>query len=362
MARIAYVDHSYHKKTTSTKFIIDALEAAGHSVELFWDESWSGGLAIPFEVVVRFDVVVMFQSYCDLADGLKFSNLHHNVVYIPMLDQFGVWRGAVNGLNHFWMRFEGSKVINFSLSAHALTAGAGIRSELFRFYRKPQQKSLKISGLHGFLWVRLQQSISWQTIKKLIGDTHFDSFCLHIATDPGSTKIELPSQDDIEKYNIKISHWFENKSELEEILKNVNVFFAPRVEEGIGQSFLEAFSRGQCVVAANHGTMNEYIQHGFTGLLYDIKNPQPVDFSNVQAICENTYQACQIGYHNWLFSQKSMVDYILMPNEDAYHGLQKSFTDNFKSTVMRKLSKNIAAISLVRRLYKLVKKLIKSSL
>ena len=48
-----------------------------------------------------------------------------------------------------------------------------------------------------------------------------------------------------------------------------NVYFAPRLEEGIGQTFLEAIRWGRCVVAADNRTINEYIIHGVNGLLYD---------------------------------------------------------------------------------------------
>lgn len=363
MATIAYVDHSYHKKTFSTRFIRDVLEAQGHQVDLFWDDAWQGGNEISFEQVMNYDVVIMFQSFCQLEEGKSFGKLHPNVVYIPMLDQFGVRTGAVQGLNQFWRKFEGCKVVNFSLIAHGLTVGAGIRSKLFRFYRQPEQKTMVTGGLHGFLWIRLQQCISWQVVKKLIGETHFDSFHLHLAKDPGSTEIELPSEEDIKKYNITVTTWFDSKSEFEEVLNKANVYFAPRLEEGIGQSFLEAFARGQCVVAPNHGTMNEYIQHGFTGLLYDDQSPQPLDFTQVEDICARTHQACRVGYEQWINSQTALVEYILMPNEEAYRGLGRWFVDKettskctLKFALIQLLKQKLGSVRLVRRVYHLFTK------
>ena len=75
------------------------------------------------------------------------------------------------------------------------------------------------------------------------------------------------------------------------------------MEEGIGQAFLEAMARGQCVVAADNGTMNEYVQHGVTGLLYNWRKPAAIDFNNVSTISKQAYNSCSVGYQNWLNSQ-----------------------------------------------------------
>ncbi len=40
MARIAYVDHSFHRTTRSTEFLPEILERHGHQVQHFWDDAW----------------------------------------------------------------------------------------------------------------------------------------------------------------------------------------------------------------------------------------------------------------------------------------------------------------------------------
>jgi hypothetical protein len=362
MKRIAYVDHSYHKKTISTKFLPDILVEKGHTVDFFWDDKWKGGGAVSLSEVLDYDVVIMFQSYCSLGNEAFFSKVHPNVVYIPMLDQFGIWRGPISSQSDFWKPFQGSKVLNFSTAAHGMTVGMGIRSKLARFYRKPEVKN-DIVGLHGFLWIRLQDEISWALVKKLIKNTKFDSFHLHIAKDPGSSDVKIPSQIDIDKYNISISTWFEKKEDFLNVLKKTNVFFAPRMEEGIGQSFLEAFSRGQCIVAPNNGTMNEYIQDGFTGLLFDWENPKPLDFSNVSDISKNAYDSCIAGYGKWLASQDDIVEFILMSNQEAYVSRYNYFLDNFADSkpsfhleMKLRIKNKLKNIALARVIYRLLKK------
>lgn len=363
MKRIAYIDHSYHNKTVSTEFIPEILEKYGHKVDFFWDNSWQGGNAVNFSDVMDYDVVIMFQSFCHIKSGQYFSKLHHNVVYIPMLDQFGLWRGPINNIYQFWKPFHGVKVINFSIAAHGVTVGAGIKSHLVRFYRKPIESFKQKNGLHGIFWVRLQDELSWQKVKLLIGDTKFDSFHLHVAKDPGSTSPILPSKEDIKKYNITISTWFDRKSDFNDVLDKANVYFAPRMEEGIGQSFLEAFSRGQCVVAPNHGTMNEYIQHGVNGLLYDSTNLQPLDFSDVHNICARTYLSCRLGYDTWMKSTTGMVEYILANNSEVYKGcydyfnnyMQESDKISFRNEIKKFLISKGKKSNTARSIYKLYK-------
>lgn len=366
MSKIAYIDHSFHKKTVSTKFVPDLLSNRGHTVDFFWDDAWQGGRAVDFAEVLHYDAVIMFQSYATLRNEEFFKNLHHNITYIPMLDQFGVWRGPIFNLMAFWKPFQGCKVLNFSMAVHGMAVGMGIRSKLFRFYREPSVHIEERMGLHGFLWVRREDEVSWEVVKKLITTTLFDSFHLHVAKDPGSPEIKMPSIEDIAKYNITISTWFDDKKDFEQVLDKANVFFTPRMEEGIGQSFLEAFSRGQCVVAPNNGTMNEYIQDGFTGLLYDHENPKPLNFSNVKNICVNTHEACKAGYEQWLKSQDALVEYILMPNTIAYKYRYDYFSDymhapelDLKSEILKRLKLKFRNMPMVRSFYRKIKKIIK---
>lgn len=331
MKKIAYIDHSLHKKTVSTKFITDLLVKKGCLVDFFWDDEWQGGASINFKEIAHYDVVIMFQSFAAIPTKY-YKDLHTNITYIPMLDQFGVWKGPLFNLREFWKPFQGCKVLSFSFAVHGMVIGMGIRSKLVRYYQQPSKRIASRQGLHGFLWIRRENEVSWQHAKQLIGSAKFDSFHLHIAKDPSTPDVLIPTQEDIRKYNLTISTWFDRKEDFEAILSKANVFFAPRMEEGIGQSVLEAFARGQCVVAPNNGTMNEYIQDSFTGLLYDHENIQPLNFSKVPEICDNAYRACQAGYERWNKSQDALADFILMPNEEAYRGKYDYFSDYVEQT------------------------------
>ncbi len=52
---------------------------------------------------------------------------------------------------------------------------------------------------------------------------------------------------------------------MQNILKSNTFHIAPKQEEGIGMTFLEAMTIGKIVIAKKAPTMNEYIIHGCNG-------------------------------------------------------------------------------------------------
>lgn len=319
MARIAYVDHSFHQKTLSTQFLPDILRKHGHEVDFFWDEEWKGGAQTPFSEVADYDIVIMFQARCQTQQRY-FRKLHPNVIYIPMLDMFGIYKGARYNLAHHWEPFQGCKVLSFSSALHSIVTAFGIRSFPVRYYQPPVACRLPTDGLRGFFWIRHEDHVSWPMVRELIKKAFFLSVHLHISPDPGSPKPALPTEEEIKKFNITTSTWFESKRDFFDTLEQANVFFAPRREEGIGQSFLEAMARGQCVVAPDHGTMNEYIVHGMNGLLYTAERPAPVDFSGFVKQGESGRSSVEYGYMRWLEQEQQVVDFILTPSQVLYKG------------------------------------------
>lgn len=354
--RIAYLDHSYHKKTKSTEFLADILERHGHVVDWFWDESWKGKKPVGWEKLKNYDSVVMFQSYSPI--GMQyFSKLHNKITYIPMLDQFGIWQGPLFNLSQFWEPFHGIKILNFSSSLHTSTVSHGIASKYVKYF-PPKAYSEPANfdkGLRGFVWLRREDQVNWGTIKKLINGTAFESFHIHVHEDPGTSEIKLPTNDEIQEFNITISTWFENKNELLDIMNSSNVFFCSRVEEGIGQAFLDALSHGKCVVAANQGTMNEYIVDGINGLLYDNFSPVSLDFSKAKQLGQSAWRTCELGRKKWEFCEEDIVNYIISDNSSQYrtHHYKHSYLE-FNKPVKRELFGNRVKMLLLKiyRLYK----------
>jgi hypothetical protein len=320
MARIAYIDHSYHSKTGSTQFLPEILRRRGHTVDFFWDDVWKGGTAVPFSRAADYDVVIMFQCRCESQEPY-FRKLHPNVVYIPMLDSFEIYRGPQHHRGWEWEPFQGCKILSFSSALHAIATSFGLRSFFIRYYQPPENRVPHADLPSAFFWLRHENHVSWPMVRSLLQGTCFGSVHLHVALDPYSLEPTLPTEAERKEYNITTSTWFAEKSDFLNIVKCANIFFAPRLDEGIGQSFLEAMARGQCVAAPDNGTMNEYILHGVNGLLYNPERPTPLDFSRFAELGEAARQSVAAGYERWLAAEDRLEEFILMPSSKAYKGL-----------------------------------------
>jgi glycosyltransferase involved in cell wall biosynthesis len=158
-----------------------------------------------------------------------------------------------------------------------------------------------------FFWQRIS-NLNFSVLKKLLGKVKFNIH-IHKAVDPGH-EFFMPEKEDIEYYNITFSDWFEKKSDFLELIKSKSIYFAPRLTEGIGQSFLEAMSMGKAVVAPDKPTMNEYITNNYNGYLYDFNNPQKINFRDVKKVQENAYKYMKEGNVTWNKEKIRIIDFI----------------------------------------------------
>lgn len=358
--RIAFVDMEFHKKTLSTQFIPTLLSAAGHQVDFFWDESLTGGANVSINAVKQYDAIVMFQVEC-LAK-YAFAHYSKNITYIPMLDSHYTDDSPVENdlkkIRNQWRHMGNIKLCNFSKKLHNIHQSVGLYSKYFQYFQPPQVQQ-RNAGLHGFFWARRNDLINLSTIHALIQNTHFDSFHLHLPSDPAGSEIEIAETFKNNVDQLTTSRWFSDKNAFFAQLRKANVFFAPRPVEGIGQSFLEAMSYGICVVAPDFGTMNEYIIHNGNGLLYNRVHPKPLDFSHVECLADNAYFFVQDGYKKWRQSENDIVSYIITPNEDCYTLLscKKTLFPPSKITTIVKNNKFMKFIKdVLRPTYHFIKK------
>lgn len=302
--RAAYIDHSYHKRTQSTKFFMDLL-SAGFDVDLFWDESWNNGRPADFEKIAegRYDAIVLFQTLYP-AYVLKMLNCD-TIILIPMYDN-------VHDLDdQFWSQYRGlARFMSFSRTLHDRLSRLGLASHYAQYFMEPRAgaASTDFTTLRGFFWQR-QRDITWRTVRRLIKKTDVSGFYLHGAVDPGFDFYH-PSKRDVRKYNIQTTEWFQSKREFSNVLKDCNLFFASRLHEGIGMSFIEAMAMGQCVAAPDSPTMNEYIVNGATGLLYDINRVGPLDFKNAGTIGGNARDYCAEGFRRWNSRKGDLLEFM----------------------------------------------------
>ena len=318
MKNIAFIGHSYHKKTKSFDFFCEILKTQ-FCVDLFYDESWMGGT--PLDVtkigVSDYDRIILWQQInYYLHPAIR---KHPNVMLVPMFDCHA------HNLNEF-QRYAGSssiRVINFCRAQHEACIQFGLNSLPLQFFPNPLkfEPVENFDELIGFFWPR-RKEISWRTIEKLISTRQISKFYFHTAPDRGFQPI-LPSKTDRKRYQITFTEWFDKKTEFFQLLSESNVYFAPRLYEGIGLSFLEAMAMGLCVVAPNTPTMNEYIIHGVTGLLYDPNDPVALDFSGARRIGAGARASIANGHMRWIKYKDDILDFVdrgsLGDNSKHYH-------------------------------------------
>ena len=315
-----YIGHSYHKKTQSSQWFIEFLKKHSTVLDLAWDDQWKGGAPVSIDQAVNGDYDHIFAWQVEKPALDLARKVPERLVFIPMYDS--CWE--LPDLE--WHALKRSRIVNFSWDQHTRAQQLGLRSLHVQYFPNPDQfEPVKdFTGLRGFFWFR-RKELSWDIIKPLAAGSHWARFFFHNAPDPlpnettGFTEI-MPA-DDRKKFNVAISQWVENRSHIDEIMRNANVFFASRWREGIGMSFLEAMARGQCVVAPNLPTHSEYLTHNVSGLLYDVNSPEPVDLSRAATLGAAARRLIERGYRRWvidlenrlpefLFNERSEIAYL----------------------------------------------------
>jgi hypothetical protein len=297
--KIAFIDHSYHKKTRSSEFFAKLLFPEA-DIERWWDDSWLGGESNYLDEVEgrQYDLVIVWQMEFvarDLARRARLNPSLH-VLFVPM------WDGCQGLGKDYWQELHNVRIISFSRTLHERLIGYGLTSCYAQYFPDPTRLAAvdDYSCRRGFFWRRVD-AVLWPQIQALIGDIQFASFHIHVSPDPGMVRAaeSVPQPDEALAFNIKTSGWFDSADAYRAVLAEANVLFASRLSEGIGMSIIEAMAMGICVVANNMPTMNEYIVSGVNGILADFSNPSPVDLSRFDALGRRARDSVIAGYERW---------------------------------------------------------------
>ncbi len=337
--KLALIDHSFHQKSKATAFLIDLLEMH-FEVKAFWDEAWNDGSRISLEKIAHqgYDTIVFFQLMAYSEEEL-ITIANKNIILIPMFDH------SFTKPIEFWEKFKYAKIINFSRRFHKKLKRFGLISRYFQYFPSPHDfpsPDWNHQQLSGFFWQRTDQ-ITWNHIKKLIKQSDFTKIHIHTAVDPPGFTVALPTESERKKYRITTSQWYPEKEDYLNTLDHANVYFAPRLREGIGMAFLEAMAKGKCVVAPDNSTMNEYIIHGKTGILYDPDNPQLLEFSNIKELGSNARKYIEQGHPGWLEAQKELIDFINQPAVKP--SLYKYLPHKVPAAIKKKIKQHFPALA-----------------
>jgi glycosyltransferase involved in cell wall biosynthesis len=152
--------------------------------------------------------------------------------------------------------------------------------------------------------------INCRLAEQLLSNAGIRTMHIHKTPDPGEAFIP-PSEDSPIEY--RYSTWFPQKEDMQKEMERSAYYISPRKKEGIGMSFLEAMAMGRCVLAHDHATMNEYIEHGKTGFLFDLEKPEAFDIKDVRAIQRDAYQFICEGHAAWEKEKHKIADWVTEP-------------------------------------------------
>lgn len=296
--KIVYIGHSFHSKTKSTEFLINYLKEH-FAVEVILDSSWKGDPYPDLSFIDDSYLAVIFFQQVPTVDTLN-NIKNDNLIFFPMFDSYS------NLDPSYWKGLSKLKFVNFSKTLHDKLIKWNLDSMYIQYF--PDVNEF-IPGKENeiFFWQRIS-NLNFSVLKKLLGKIKF-KIHIHKAVDPGHD-FYMPENEDVEYYNITFSDWFEKKTDFLELIKSKSIYFAPRLTEGIGQSFLEAMCMGKAVVAPDKPTMNEYITNNYNGYLYDFNNPQKINFNDVKKVQENAYKYMKEGNVSWNKEKIRIVDFI----------------------------------------------------
>lgn len=311
LPKLLYIGHGFHRKTGSSRFLLDLLQPH-FVVAVLWDDSWqAGGAPLTAEQINSHapDLILCMQA---LPKRAVLRRLHcRRLFWAPMRDAISLqpapWRR---------LRPSGLRLISFCREAHDYCIAAGLESHAVQFWPPPPETAPPIvdEPLRIFFWMR-RGNPGWPTLKALLGDARPERIVLRTVADPGET-LALPSDAERAEYRIELlPDWLE-KADYLRLLGSCNTFMAPRLLEGIGLSFLDAMALGQAVIAPDRATMNEYVRHGGNGWLYDPANPQPLDFSDLAAVRAQARRDVADGHARWCASLPALIGYLSDPAEN----------------------------------------------
>lgn len=327
--KVLFVDHSYHKLTTSSLFLVELLRQF-FDVDVFFADPEDPHSIIKLNKKTNFDVVVLWQM--DFLAPFFLANGMPTVV-IPMYD------GSSGMPDLHWLWARNARFINFSRRLHERITGLGNESLLVRYYPKPHHSSdteINHDDVRVFLWQRRpEHGLNLRAVERMFGSS-LSAVHIHNATDDPSIDTDAYTTTERTDYKLTLSTWFESKTDYEKVLNQFNYFVAPRRSEGIGMGFLEAMARGMIVCAHDDATHNEYISNGLNGVLFNADLSQQISVGDVthrRRLSAMAISSVEDGNRQWINSTLKIIDYIKSAKRDHKRVVQLASVDFLEGLV-----------------------------
>ncbi|MFO1483985.1 MAG: glycosyltransferase [Verrucomicrobiaceae bacterium] len=252
--RIAFVGRVVHEQTRSDQFLVDLLSEVAE-VKVFRREAMSDA-----DLVAGID---QFKPHQTVFHQLPPSVSHHvlrlrskNFVWVPMWDGFK----KLNLRRRMIYRLFGVRFLCFSRSVFDYVRGISRRALHVQYYPEPGASSPACRDKPPytvFLWQRVPE-LGLEDVVRIVGRENIAKVI--VKSDFGAV-----TSSSVEVQNLP--NWLP-EDEYRAIFDQIDFYVAPRMQEGVGFSFLEAMARGIPVIGNDDATMNEYIEDGRTSLLF----------------------------------------------------------------------------------------------
>ncbi len=298
--KTVFIGHTYHfENTKSSQFFIDILK-----------ESFG------VEPVITHDPLVVKDSHPDTV--VIWQRLFppqaidwwqaKNIILCPMYD-------ACPHDLAFWNQYKKYKIFCFSKTLYDMLLSAGFSCLYAQYYLKPDTKRALISSeVNAFFWERTP-SLTWKQVARAAQNLPVTHLHFHTGLSQNKDMSSRPTPEYDKKYSITYTDWFKDKAQMQSVLDSTDIYFAPRVSEGIGLSFIEALARGCIVAAWDAPTMNEYITDGVDGILYSDRSDfaKPYSIEELNMLKAKSIERASAGYDRWNASGKRIMDFLREP-------------------------------------------------
>ena len=317
MKKLLFIDLLFHSKTSSSNFLLDLLSKE-YDIEIYYESNDGkfGGKFLPPIKYKKYDVLIFWQQTASVERILKYVKAE-SYCFFPMFDAVPFFDVKNEYSLKYWHRLYNFRIICFCKNLYDNLSNNGFDAYYFKYFPLPNTIDSWGDRDAVYFW-RRTKDIGLEVIEKINNVYPLSQIHCHNVPDPSLENVPLIIPEAL-KDIITLSSWYPEKDDMRKDIEKCAIYIAPRLKEGIGMSFLEAMAMGRCVIAPDSPTMNEYIENGKTGILYDINN---LNFSikqeKVEYIQHQTLKYIENGYKEWQNKKQELC--IIIQKSNGFHG------------------------------------------
>ncbi len=287
MQRIAFVGRQPHLKTKSDQFFVDILKEVGEVTDIR-REAHRNADCVRLIKDCSPDLIIFYQLPPSLWHHLL-SLRHLRKVWVPMWDGFQ----PLSWKRRLAYRAAGLETVSFCDRLSSYFHSIALKTLSVRYYPQPVRDVSPVRAKPPytlFLWQR-DKAISLPFIAQLFPPGHVGKVIL-------KSEIATASEGSFPFLVERLEGWL-SQEELMRKIGQADYYIAPRRQEGIGFSFLEAMALGKVVIGYNDATMNEYISDGDNGHLFDHHGPLSRHWASPAELQARCVERSQQFYGRW---------------------------------------------------------------